>query len=117
MTDQNIEIVIDKLIPRSKIRLIKCFGIIFIKKFDISRSTFGYKLIYSTIYNLLMEQLFMNDSLIMVIIDNIRNYKSTILIQNIKIFNHILYKLNPNKYTIHYYGMNMQNIPIYSTSS
>jgi hypothetical protein len=117
MTNQQIEIIIDELIPKTKIRLVDYFGIVFIKNFDITKSTLSYKLINYDIYNLLMEQLFMNDSLIMVIIDNIRKYRSTILVSNIQLFNHIKYKLNPNVYIIYYYGINLQNIPIYSTSS
>ena len=114
---QQIEIIIDKLIPRSDIRLVKCLGIIFIQNFDITMSTLGYKLISSPIYNLLMEQLLMNDSLIMVINNKIMNYRSTILINSSRVFNHIKHKLDFHIYTIDYYGMNMYDIPFYSTSS
>ena len=116
MSDIPIEIIIDDLVPISQIKLVDCCGVIFIKQYDITRSTLSYKLNSSTIYNLLMEQLYMNDSLIMFIIDNIKQYKSTIVVNSISMFNYILYKLDKKIYTIHYYGLNLNKIPIYSSS-
>lgn len=114
MINEKIEIIIDKLIPRSNIRLVNYKNYIYIRDYDIIYSTLGYKLNKSNIYNLLMEQLNMRDSLIVLIKNNNTQSKTTIVVNSINIFNRIMYKLNRKKYSIDFYGLNLVNIPIYS---
>ena len=115
MEEKSIEIIIDNLIPKTHIKLIECMGFIFIKKFQIKNSTLSYKLNKSYIYNKLIEQLYMNDSLIVLIKNKNTLFESIIVINNINIFNQILYKLNLSMYTLYFYGLNLENLPVHST--
>ena len=69
-SNECIEIIIDDLIPRDNIKLIEYNKIIYIHNFNIVKTIISYKLITSYIYNLLMEQLCMRDSLIILITNN-----------------------------------------------
>ena len=76
----NIEIIIDELIPREYIILNKYNNILLIENFNITNSTISYKLNKLDIYNLLLEQLYMNDSLVAYIINKNNKFKYTIVI-------------------------------------
>ena len=115
MTNEQIEIIIDKLIPKSNIKLITYNNFILIINFNVANSTLGYKLKKSNLYNLLMEQLNMKDSLVLFIRNNNTLSESNIVINNINTFNRIMYKLNRKKFTINFYGLNLEDIPVYST--
>jgi hypothetical protein len=109
---EQLEIVIDQLMPKSSIRLIKEKDIIFIKKFKITCSTLGYKLNKSFIYNKLIKQLYMNDSLVILIINKKTLFESTIVISNSSIFYQILYNLDFYRYNFYFYGIDLQDLPI-----
>ena len=112
--ENKIEIIIDELIPRNNIKLNKYNNIIFIENFNIANTTISYKLIKSNIYNLLLEQLYMRDSLVALIINNLNKRKYSIVINNITNFNILMHIISKNKYVynITFYGINLENIPI-----
>ncbi len=109
-----LEIIIDELVSRDSIILNKYNNIILIENFNISKSTISYKLIKSDIYNLLLEQLNMKDTLVAYIINKLNNNIYSFVISNINIYNSIIYIIQKNKYLydITYYGINLDNIPI-----
>lgn len=112
--EKQIEIIIDDLIPRNNIKLNKYNNIIFIENFNIANTTISYKLIKSNIYNLLLEQLYMKDSLVALIINNYNKRRYSIVINNISNFNILMHIISKNKYIydIIFYGINLENIPI-----
>jgi len=112
--NEKIEIKIDDLIPKNNIKLNKYNNIIFIENFNITNTIFSYKLNNSDLYNLLLEQLCMKDSLVAVIINKFNHNKYSIVIDNITVHNKIIFIINKYKhiYDITYYGINLENIPI-----
>lgn len=112
--ENKIEILIDDLIPINNIKLKKYNNIILLENFNITNSTFSYKLINSDIYNLLLEQLNMNDSLVVYIINVINKNRYSIVINNITIYNKLIHIFNKYKdvYDVAFYGINLKNISI-----
>jgi hypothetical protein len=115
-TITTLEIIIDDLISKDNIRLIKYHNIIYISHFNVATTLLSYKLITSNLYDVLIEQLRIKDSLVVLIIDNNLFKKKTIVIDNINIFNLIINIVNTqdniNRYKITFYGINLDNIPI-----
>jgi len=109
-----ISILIDDLIPKDNIQLNKYNNIIFIENFNINTTTISYKLVKLDLYNLLLEQLYMNDSLVVYVINKINKCKYSIVINNINIYNKIINIINKNKhiYELTFYGINLKNIKI-----
>lgn len=114
-----INIKIDDLLSKTNIRLFKSKSgkITIIKGLEIDKSIYSYKLESSDIYNLLLEQLNMDDSLVIHIINHYNKtlHEHTIIINNIKLFNRLMYIFSKDKqkYTYNFYGMYVGDIPIH----
>jgi len=113
-----INIKIDNLLSKTNIKLFKSKSgkITIIKGLEIDKSIYSYKLESSDIYNLLLEQLNMDDSLIIHIINHYDKTlnEQTIIINNIGLFNRLMYIFSKDKqkYTYNFYGMYIGDIPI-----